>query len=268
MIGARDPNPVVSGRGIRKLRKAGIQVDVGLLASEAKHLIAPFMTFHLRSRPYVILKWAQSIDGKIATRSGDSKWITSAASRRQGHRLRARVDAIVVGVGTILADNPDLTARFARPRRLATRVILDSSLRTPLRSKVVRTSKKVPTLIVGTHRASTRRSKALSTAGCEVLVLPSKNGRVSIPRLLKELHDREVTNVMVEGGGKVLGAFWDEDAADAAQIFVAPRIIGGEGARSPLSGYGPDRMVDLARIGRSEISGCGPDIWYNLVFRQ
>ncbi len=290
VVAMRDPNPLVAGRGIRKLRAAGIRVETGLLRAEAAALNAPFITFHRDHRPYIIFKWAQSIDGKIATRSGDSKWISSRASRVKGHALRARVDAVLVGVGTVIADDPDLTARLSRPRRIATRVILDPNLRIPIHARLVKTARKTPTLIVSaspkTGSGGDRKRRSLERANCEVITVPLKvcpetrgasASRRSLPeehcgldldRLLEALHARGMTNVMVEGGGHTIGAFIRENLVDEAHVFVAPRLIGGETAPGPLRYPGPASMQDL--IGMRVISTvpCGPDLWYTLGFRR
>lgn len=274
-----DPNPRVAGGGRRALRRAGIRTDVGLLTEEAARLIAPFMTCMTRRRPYVILKWAQSIDGKIATRTGDSHWISSIESRRAAHALRARVDAVVVGIGTVLADDPDLTARLASPRRRAARVVLDSRLRTPPDSRLVRTARRVKTLIFtgdeGWSRRATRRQ--LESVGCEIVRVrtsPPPGGRrnigaarrISLEAVLAELHTREMTNVLVEGGGLVLGAFMDRRLADEAVIYVAPRLIGGEGAPGPLRGLGPEKLARSPGGSGMKVKRFGPDLCYNVVF--
>ncbi|MCB9856105.1 MAG: bifunctional diaminohydroxyphosphoribosylaminopyrimidine deaminase/5-amino-6-(5-phosphoribosylamino)uracil reductase RibD [Phycisphaerales bacterium] len=268
VVATRDPNPLVAGRGISALRKARIQVATGLLSGDAQRLISPFSTFHKLSRPYVTLKWAQSLDGKIATRSGDSKWITSTESRRRAHALRARVDAIIVGIGTVLADDPELTARHVKPKRIATRIVLDSQLRIPKTSKLVRTATDVPTIVVGSGwRLQWRRPEAaLERAGVEVLLLPEADGGINVPMLLRMLRERQMTNVMVEGGGRVLGSFVDQRLADEAEVYVAPRLIGGTGAPGPLAGNGPETMGDLIGLASVERADCGPDICYNLRF--
>jgi diaminohydroxyphosphoribosylaminopyrimidine deaminase / 5-amino-6-(5-phosphoribosylamino)uracil reductase len=270
----KDPNPIVAGKGFRRLRAAGIRVDVGLLGDEAMALSAPFITFHRRRRPYVILKWAQSIDGKIATRTGDSQWITSLESRAESHALRARVDAVLVGVNTVLADDPDLTARLAVPRRVAARIVIDPNLRTPLDAKLVRTARRVPTLIVTSPRprdaaaarraALDRKRLRLSKAGCHVMEIPAGASGIDLRCLLKELHLRQMTNILVEGGGTTLGAFLEQNLADEARVFVAPRLIGGEGAPGPLRHAGPASMRRLPEITLIDITPHGPDLCYNM----
>jgi len=269
----RDPNPLVAGRGFRRLRQAGIQVDVGLLRDDAMTLNAPFVKYHRRQRPYVILKWAQSIDGKIATRTGDSKWITSRQSRKAAHALRARVDAVVVGVGTVLADNPRLTARLAKPKRTAVRVVLDPTLRIPPDAVLVRTAREIPTLIATcrTARRQTRgtdsiarRRRALERAGCEVLPLRSSRSIIHLGNLLDELHRREHTNVLVEGGGVTIGAFLQQNLADEARVFVAPSLIGGTQAPGPLQNIGPASIARRTQLSMTCITHHGPDLCYNV----
>ncbi len=261
----RDPFPRVSGGGFRRLRAAGVRVDVGLLRDEAAELNGPFFKLQRTGRPWVILKWAQSLDGKIATRTGDSKWITSLAARRASHALRGRVDAVVVGVGTVLTDDPELTCRLVSAKRVAVRVVLDTHARTPVSSKLVRSARSSPTLIV-TADATSVRARRLARAGCEVLGVSTRRGRVRLDRLLDVLGRRFMTNVMVEGGGAVLGAFMDEGLADEAEVFVAPRIIGGRTAVGPLAGVGPAKMEELPDVRVIEERMVGSDRRVRLRF--
>ncbi len=259
---AVDPFAAVRGQGIKTLRDAGIRVDVGICRAEAEALNAPYFKLRRTGRPWVILKWAQSLDGKIATRSGDSKWITGEPARREAHRLRGRVDAIVVGMGTVLADDPELTCRHVRPRRIAVRIVLDSRLRIPRRCKLVRTARQAPVLIV-TSAAALRRRKAevawLRAAGCEVIGLRALAGRIDLRALLDELGRREMTNVMVEGGGEVLGSFFDAGFADEAMVFIAPKLIGGRGAAGPLRGDGITSMAQAGELQGFQRRRLGPD---------
>jgi len=266
VVAVRDPNPLVAGRGIKQLRAAGVKVDLGLMKKDAERLIAPFRTYQIDKRPFITLKWAQSIDGKIATHTGDSKWITSRAARRQAHRLRARVDAILVGSGTVRADDPELTARLAKPKRIATRVVLDSQLRMPMTSKLVASAAALPTLVATTKAASGRKRRQLERAGCEVSVLPSRRGQVALPGLLALLHERGVTNLMVEGGSGVLSAFWDAGLVDRAEIYVAPRLVGGKRSLMALAGQGVTKIAAARPIRRSAVQSCGPDLWYTVEF--
>ncbi len=267
VVAARDPHDIVAGRGIRRLRAAGVRVDVGCLRREAERLIRPFATFVSQHRPYFILKWAQSLDGKIATRTGDSKWISAAVSRRHAHELRARVDGVLVGVGTVLADDPDLTARLAPPRRTAVRIVLDSRLRTPRDSRLVKSARRVPTLLVTREPAARSvHAKALARAGCEIWALsPTRHG-LDLRALARRLHQRGMTNILVEGGGQVLGSFVELGLADEAHVFVSPRFIGGRSAPGPLQNTGPARMSRLPGTALVSCVPSGPDLWYTFEF--
>lgn len=261
----RDPFAAVAGKGLARLRRAGIEVDVGLCGDRARRLNAAYVKLRSTGRPWVILKWAQSLDGKIATRTGESKWITSPRARREAHRLRGRVDAIIVGSGTAMADDPMLTCRAARAKRVASRVVVDSRLRLSPTLKLVRTGGRVPTIVAttaGAVRSRPRAADELRRRGCEVLVVKQVAGHVSLPVLLEVLGRREMTNVMVEGGGKLLGAFFDQGLADEAVVFVSPRLIGGAEAPSALEGRGIERVTqaaggawqaELRRLGREVI---------------
>jgi len=260
----KDVNPLVAGKGLRRLRAAGIKVEVGLLEREAKALAAPFITFMTKWRPYVILKWAQSIDGKIATRSGESKWISSIASRRVVHALRGKVDAVIAGINTVLADDPQLTARLVKPRRIAARVVLDSRLRTPIASRLVRTARRAPTLIFTGPQGWRRRRRRgeLEARGCEVARLKARRGGLDLRGLLGDLHGRGMTNVLVEGGGLVHGAFMDAGLADEARVFVAPLLIGGEEAPGPLRNSGSKGLGRFPGAMLERQVRMGPDVCY------
>jgi diaminohydroxyphosphoribosylaminopyrimidine deaminase / 5-amino-6-(5-phosphoribosylamino)uracil reductase len=230
----RDPFPQVAGQGIAQLKAAGVEVEIGLCELEAQRLNAPYLTLVTAGRPYVHAKWAMTLDGKICTRTGDSKWISNEASRRRVHELRGRMDAIVVGIGTVLADDPLLTARPPGPR-IPTRIILDSRGRLPLDSQLLRTIREAPVMLVASEdNASTI---ALQAAGCEVLIVRKENSRPSLTRMLEVLGNRRMTNILVEGGAEVLGSFFDARLVDEVWAFVAPIIAGGAG-KSPVAGRG------------------------------
>lgn len=254
----RDPD-VPSGGGAEVLRQAGVEVVLGVCADEARELAAPFLTRVVLGRPYVIAKWAQSLDGKLATRTGDSKWISGEAARRLVHRLRGRVDAIVVGAETARRDDPELTARGVRRKRLATRVVLDGGLRTPARSHLVLEADRVPTLIL-TSGASAHGATAhkLRQVGVEVRRVRRKGGGLSVSDCLRVLHQRGATNVLVEGGPRVLTSWLGAGVVDEAWVFVSPRFIGGSLAPSALLGTGcrsvadslGARVMGVRRVGR------------------
>lgn len=245
-----DPHPVVAGSGFARLRATGIEVVTGLLAAEAAELNAPFLTRVLLNRPYVIAKWAQSLDGRIATRAGDSRWISGEESREYVHGIRARVDAIAVGVNTVLADNPLLTARGVRVHRVAARVVFDSSLRIPLNCKLARTVRTAPVWVMTTPssiRTNPGKVERLKNAGVEVIVCRAAAARVSAADALRRLAARNCTNVLAEGGGALLGTLLDARLIDELQIFTAPLLIGGADAVAGLGGLGAKRIADAVR---------------------
>lgn len=246
VIAMRDPFPKVNGGGVAQLTAAGIEVEVGLCEQEAEQLNAPYLCRLQLQRPWVIAKWAMSLDGKIATRTGDSQWISGEASRREVHALRGRVDSILVGVGTALADNPLLTARPAGPRT-ACRVVCDGQLRLPLDYQLVQTAPEPPTLIACSEDADRGRGTALQQLGVEVWRGPNDREQ-RLRELLAELGRREFTNVMVEGGGQLLGALAAASLIDEAHVYVAPLLIGGADAPTPLGDPGAERLVDAARL--------------------
>lgn len=263
----RDLSPPVCGQGFARLKAADIQTAGGLLESESVWMNAAYLKRKFTGRPWVILKWAQSLDGKIATRTGDSKWISGEAARAWVHRLRGRLDAIVVGVGTAIADDPLLTCRVGRPRRIATRIVLDPSLRLPATAQLVRTVKDAPTLVVTDRRkADTTKARRLRRAGVEILGLRLTRRGLDLGTLLDDLGRRGMSNVMIEGGGRTLGAFYDAGLADEALVFVSPRLISGREAVSPLAGKGPATMSELRRPVRLEQKRLGGDTLYKLVF--
>lgn len=245
----RDPNPRVAGRGLARLRRAGVRIAVGVLEDEARRLNAPFVQWMTTRRPWVILKWAQSIDGKIATRSGDTRWISDAVMRGHAHQVRARVDAIVVGVGTVLADDPLLTARDVPRRRVARRVVLDTHLRTPLLSRLVRTAREAPTWIFCGRAAPRRRMAALRDKGVIVLPVRSDRDGIDLDDVLQALGGAECTNVLVEGGGRLLGRCVDAGIGDELNVYLAPLLIGGADAPGALQARGPARLADAVRLG-------------------
>jgi diaminohydroxyphosphoribosylaminopyrimidine deaminase/5-amino-6-(5-phosphoribosylamino)uracil reductase len=256
----RDPNPQVAGRGLRKLRAAGIAVETGLLGEQAAELNAPYIKLTTQGRPWVILKWAQSLDGKIATRTGDSKWISGARSREHAHRVRGRVDAIIVGRNTVMTDDPQLTCRVGRVRRVATRVVLDPGLRTPATARLAQTSRKVPTWFFCADNVARSRMKTLESAGCRICRVPCNGHRLSLPAVLDVLGDHSMTNVLVEGGGQVLGDFVDQQLADEFHVYVAPLLISGTGSRSAVVGRGAETIREAFRLpGRRTTRQLGED---------
>ena len=259
-VGIRDLNPLVQGRGIRALRQAGIEVFVGVLASECRRQNEAFFHYIQHKRPFVIVKSAQSLDGKIATYQGDARWITSEASRRYGHRLRNECDVIVVGVGTVLTDNPTLNCRLPRGRD-PVRLVVDSEARTPVNANIVRIAKTslAKTLIAVTNKAPQARCRALSKAGAELIVCPSLEGRVDLPYLLDELGRREFLSLLVEGGPTLTGALFDAHLVNKVLSFVAPRILGNQQALSAVGGTGAGQLSESIFLHSFSIEPIGPD---------
>jgi diaminohydroxyphosphoribosylaminopyrimidine deaminase/5-amino-6-(5-phosphoribosylamino)uracil reductase len=252
----QDPFPRVAGQGEAILRSAGIAVEVGVCETEARSLNAPYLKLVGKGRPWVIAKWAMTLDGKIATRTGDSKWISNESSRRIVHELRGRVDAVIVGIGTALADDPLLTARPPGPR-VALRVVMDRTARLPLTSRLVQTAHETPTLIVCDERLSpSERREALRQAGCAVMA-----GECAVGGLLDELGRQRLTNVLVEGGSGVLGAFLDAGEIDEVHAFVAPRLAGGATAITPIGGTGAETIGQALTLHEQRVEQIGGDVY-------
>jgi len=234
---SQDPNPRVAGAGIEALREAGIEVEVGLLREQENRLNEAYRKYITTGRPFVTLKLAMSLDGKIATRAGQSRWITGERARAVAHRMRADSDALLVGVATVIADDPLLTARHVRAHRQPLRVIADSKARTPPGAKIIHAADRPPVIAV-TEQAGDGCVRALREAGAEVLVMPERAGRVNLAALLDELGRREVASVLVEGGGEIAASIIEEGLADKLVVFMAPKIIGGADAPSAVAGCG------------------------------
>jgi len=267
----RDPFPAVDGKGIATHRAAGVEVDEGLLADEARELTAPFRKLVLRREPWVHAKWAMSLDGKIATPTGDSRWISNETSRELVHRLRGRMDAILVGSRTAALDDPLLTARPPGPRT-AVRVVLDSKAALAVDSQLVLTAPKVPLLVACSETAPAENVRRLQEQGVEVLALPGKpevasadrpESGIDVGALLSEFGRREFTNVLVEGGAQVLGSFFDGRQIDEFHVFIAPKILGGDKSPAAVAGAGVER-VGLARELRTiAVERVGGDVYIN-----
>jgi diaminohydroxyphosphoribosylaminopyrimidine deaminase/5-amino-6-(5-phosphoribosylamino)uracil reductase len=261
-VGSRDPNPQVLGRGIRRLRAAGIEVQVGLLAAQCRRLNAAFFFAMAHGRPKVTAKLAQSLDGRVATAGGESKWITGPAARRHGHLLRGLHDAILVGVGTVLADDPLLTNRSRRGRN-PQRIVLDTHARTPVTAQLLRPGAPgdaQPIIVTGPSPSAQRCAHLIR---CGAQILPCRlnaQGRVDVVELLQSLAQREVRSVLLEGGPTVLGAFFDAGLVDHLQAFLSPSIIGGEQARSSVLGQGAASLRLRHRLKHLQWQTLGSDL--------
>ncbi len=260
VVAMRDPFPQVDGGGLVALEKAGISTEVGLLEDNARRLNAPYLKLLGRSRPWVIAKWAMTLDGKLATVAGTSRWISGEASRAMVHQIRGRVDVIIVGRGTAEADDPLLTARPPGPR-MATRIVLDSQLQLRPDSQLVRTANDVPMIVATAANADPGRVAKLQQLGCEVLLLPGDSPDARLGELLDELGRRRMTNVLVEGGAELLGSFFDAQAVDEVSVFVAPRVIGGAEAPSAVAGRGVADMAHAMGLSDVIVEHLAEDIW-------
>lgn len=254
-----DPNPLVSGNGFAALRAAGLEVQTGLLEREAARLNEAYVHSIRNARPFVHLKLASSLDGKIATRTHDSRWITGAESRARVQELRHQSDAILVGAGTIKADDPLLTDRSDRPRRKPlVRVVLDEKLSLSPESQLATTAHEIPTLVFAAESASDDAAAALTGRGVEV-VKDARGGR-DLRAVLAQLYERSVRSVLVEGGAQVAGAFLDARLVDRVSFFVAPIVIGGRDAPAAVGGLGPAKLADAVNLHDVEVVHHGRDL--------
>jgi diaminohydroxyphosphoribosylaminopyrimidine deaminase/5-amino-6-(5-phosphoribosylamino)uracil reductase len=256
VVGTRDPNPRVRGGGITRLRRAGLVVRTGVLQQECDELIAPFRKHVTTGLPFVTLKLAASLDGRIATAAGESRWITSAASRALVHRLRGQHDAILVGAETVIRDDPELTCRSAGGRN-PLRVVLDGRLRITARSRVARDGK-APTLVVCAADVAASGRRKLESKGVEVMALPAKEGRVPLRGIMRALGRRDVMSVLVEGGADVAAGILEAGLADSLLLFYAPKLIGGDG-RPMIGPLGVRRMRDALELDPPAVRRLGPD---------
>ena len=261
VIGCRDPDPRVQGGGIERLQAAGVEVVVGVQEAEAKALIQPWAKYVTEHTCFVTLKLAISLDGRIATRTGASKWITSPEARLRVQTLRAHHDAVMVGINTVLTDNPRLTVRDT-PGRNPIRVIVDSKLRIPLTSQVVQGAAQIPTCVVTTASASVTAEQALEQAGVRVIRVPATaEGRCDPVITFRELAAREVVSVMCEGGSELAGSLLAHRLPDQLHVFVAPLLLGPRGRPGAVDWAGPENPSDAPRIDPARWELCGTDAY-------
>jgi diaminohydroxyphosphoribosylaminopyrimidine deaminase/5-amino-6-(5-phosphoribosylamino)uracil reductase len=257
-----DPNPVVSGKGRGELEKVGIKVLAGEHEAEARKINEAYIKFITAAIPFVTAKFAVSLDGKLATRYGDSKWITGEQARKYVHGLRYISDAIMVGVNTVLADNPQLTARFGgtggMARKQPLRVIVDSKGRTPVTARIFYEPGKT-LLALGKHTGQEKRA-AYTRVGAELVELPSAEGLVDLEKLLKALGERGIISILVEGGETLLGSLFDRSLVDKVIAFIAPIIIGGKDAKTPVGGRGVDRVIESLKLEQVSVEKLGDDV--------
>ncbi len=265
-----DPNPLVSGQGLSELEEAGIKTYLGEHEEEALEINESYIKFTARGLPFVIAKFAMSLDGKVATKIGDAKWISGEESRRYVHCLRHRVDAIMVGVNTIITDDPQLTARAGkdggRTEKQPLRVVVDSRGRTPLNARVFQVPGK--TLIAVTEEIDPAKSAALAEAGAEILLLPSKEGVVDLGELFNALGSKGIINLLVEGGPTLFGSLFEQRLVDRLLVFISPLIIGGKEASSPVKGIGVEKVTQAMPLNRVRVERFSDDVLISAYMRQ
>ncbi|HRK98931.1 MAG TPA: bifunctional diaminohydroxyphosphoribosylaminopyrimidine deaminase/5-amino-6-(5-phosphoribosylamino)uracil reductase RibD [Trichococcus flocculiformis] len=259
VIAALDPNPLVSGRGVKKLQAAGIEVITGVLAEESSRLNEIFMKYIVKKEPFVVMKAAMSLDGKIATRTGESQWITGPAARERVHQLRSALTGIMVGVQTVIMDDPQLTSRIPGGKN-PLRIIVDSTLRIPLEAKVLQDQDVAKTLIATTEWADRNKAALLEAAGIELLTVPTKDGRTDLKALMKVLGERGIDSILLEGGATLNFAALQAGIVDKVQVYIAPKLIGGETAKTPVGGEGIEKLSQAFSVIELKASTVGEDI--------
>lgn len=258
VVGSDDPNPLVAGKGIQQLRDAGITVETGICKAECDKLNRIFFHYISAGTPYCILKTAMTADGKTATRTGKSQWITCEASRMQGHETRKRVAAIMCGIGTVLADDPMLDCRSDNPSH-PVRIVCDSRLRLPLGSRIVQTARNIP-VIAAACEPNPEKQAQLEMAGVQVLMLPSENGHVSLNALMHVLGEMHLDSVLIEGGAELHEAALRAGIVQQVQIYIAPKIFGGRDAKTAVAGTGIDEISEAYQLSAPEVTCIGDDI--------
>jgi diaminohydroxyphosphoribosylaminopyrimidine deaminase / 5-amino-6-(5-phosphoribosylamino)uracil reductase len=262
VVASEDPSEHAAGRGLGILRDEGIEVVIadGEIATAARLLNQPFRKHARTGRPWVLFKSAMSLDGKVATRGGDSKWISGEASRELAHHWRAECDAVAVGIGTALADDPLLTARVPGVTRQPRRIVFDSLARLPLDANLVSDARRIPLTVVVSRAAPRAATDALETHGVEVIVAPGENEPARVRSALEQLGDAGVSSILLEGGPHLAGVFLDADEVDEIRLFLAPLVLGGRTARDPLEGEGVEAIADAVRALTLDCERHGEDL--------
>ena len=257
IIGSSDPNPLVAGKGIRILKDHGIEVTENILKEECDKLNEAFFYYIQNKKPYVVMKYAMTMDGKIAAYTGESKWVTGEAARIHVQEQRLKYTGIMVGVGTVLADDPMLTCRLENSRN-PVRIICDSHLRTPLTSKIVRTAKTIPTILASSSKDQ-QKIKNYEELGCQVLYVPEKNGHIDLNRLMELLGAAKIDSILLEGGGSLNWSALESGIVQKVQTYIAPKLFGGEEAKTPVEGKGFPDPASAVLLKNSEIIRLGDD---------
>ncbi len=257
IVACLDPNPLVAGKGVKILQDHGIEVMVGVLEDEAKELNEYFFKYITTKKPFVLLKGAMTLDGKIATVTGESRWISSEESRKEVHQLRSQMTAIMVGINTVLVDDPMLDSRIENGRN-PTRIILDSHLKTPITSKIVQTSKDIKTIIV-TQNADKKKQELYLENGVEVLSLKEKQGKIDLQELMRVLGNKNIDSILLEGGATVFYSALQEKIVDKVQLYIAPKIFGGSNAKGLVGGDGVEHIEDAIQLSSYKIRQIGVD---------
>jgi diaminohydroxyphosphoribosylaminopyrimidine deaminase / 5-amino-6-(5-phosphoribosylamino)uracil reductase len=264
VVGMADPFPQVSGRGMAQMVSAGLRVEMGCLESDVRRLNAPYLHRLATGRPWVLAKWAMTLDGKIATSGGESRWISGPASRTLVHQLRGRIDGIAVGRKTVELDDPQLTPRPAGARMPA-RIVYTSTAEIPIASKLVQTAKEVRTLVVCDRHKAVDGGERLRSAGCEVLEVEALRSGAGLEDSLRILGGLGMTNLLVEGGGELLGSFFDRQLVNEVHLFLAPMILGGGNAPGPIAGNGVPEILRAVRLTGMEHEQIGEDLYIHGV---
>lgn len=259
VIAMKDPNPLVAGRGIRLIEEAGIEVEVGVLEEEARRLNERFIHNMVQKTPFVISKVAMTLDGKLAAYNGHSKWVTGEEARQRVHYLRNEVDAILVGIGTVLADDPMLTTRIPEGGKNPVRIIIDSNLRTPLEAKITDCSE-AQTWIFTRDDVDQEKETALLTKGVQVFSAPVKDEGLDLSFVLKQLLELGITDVLVEGGSEVNGTFLREGLINKFLIYVAPKVLGGRQSLTPFTGSDVETMDEAVAVDFDSVEHVGNDL--------
>lgn len=264
----KDPNPLVNGKGVTYLEENGIKVRVGWLEREAEKLNEPYITYITKKRPYIVLKWAETLDGKIATSTGDSKWITSEDTRKFVKNLRFEFDGILVGVNTVIQDNPGLnyfspafhTKQKLIERKKYVKIILDSNLRTPLNGKLWE-NPTTKILIFTSEKTKDEKIEPYLKKNCKVLKVQEKQGKLIIEEVIRHLYTIGIGTILVEGGQKILTSFWEEKRCDKIMVFIGNKIIGGENSLSPIAGKNREKFSDSSEIADIKVKQISTDIY-------